>query len=185
MTNNNKIVILTILKLIKYIMILSWKKIIEEIKNGNLTIEPFDIKQLNTNSYNYRLASHLKVYDWFDWEKPIFKDVEIPETGYTLKKGYMYLWVTIENIGSTKFMSSLIWNSDMWRLWLFMQLSANMWHIWTSHSWTLEIYPTKDVVVYPWMIAWKVSFWDKKWDAELYQWNYKNFSKPQESLLIK
>ncbi len=166
-------------------MILSSKKIIEEVKSGNITLEPFNIKQLNTNSYNYRLWKHLKIYDWFDWEKPIFKDVEIPTSWYKLKKWYMYLWSTIENIWSDKYMTSLIWNSDMWRLWLFMQLSANMWHIGTSHSWTLEIYACKDIIVYPNMIAWKVSFWDKKWEAKLYKWNYKNYSKPQESLIIK
>lgn len=166
-------------------MILTWKEITKEMSNWNIVISPFEKTQLNSNSYTYRLWKYLKVYDWFDWERPIFREEIIPEEWYLLKKWFMYLGSSVEVLWSKKYMSSLIWNSDMWRLWLFIQLSANMWHVWTFHNWTLEIYPTKDVIVYPNMKIWKISFWDKKWEAELYEWNYKNFSKPQESLLIK
>src|SRR5579859_4816288 len=37
-------------------MLLSDKRIVEELKNGNLVIEPFDERQLGTNSYDCRLG---------------------------------------------------------------------------------------------------------------------------------
>ena len=40
-------------------MLLSDKRIVEELKNGNLVIEPFDERQLGTNSYDCRLG------EWF------------------------------------------------------------------------------------------------------------------------
>ena len=95
----------------------------------------------------------------------------------------MYLWSTKEIIWSNKYMTSLIWKSSLWRLWLFLQLSANVWHTWTFHNWTLELYPTKNIIVYPNMIIGQVTFWINKWDLKLYDWDYKNYSTPQESLL--
>src|SRR5579885_238390 len=37
-------------------MLLSDKRIVEELKSGNLVIEPFDERQLGTNSYDCRLG---------------------------------------------------------------------------------------------------------------------------------
>lgn len=37
-------------------MLLSDKRIVEEMKNGNIVIEPFDIRHLGTNSYDCRLG---------------------------------------------------------------------------------------------------------------------------------
>src|SRR5258706_14010105 len=37
-------------------MLLSDKRILEELKSGNLVIEPFDQRQLGTNSYDCRLG---------------------------------------------------------------------------------------------------------------------------------
>lgn len=166
-------------------MILTWKEIKKEMSEWNIIISPFSDSQLSTNSYDYRLWEYLKIYDYFDWERPVFKEIKIPEAWYILKKWFMYLWSSVEIIWSKKYITSLIWKSSLGRLWLFLQLSANLWHTWTVHNWTLEIYPTKDIIVYPNMIIWKVSFWSNKWELALYEWKYKNYSKPQESLLIK
>ena len=43
-------------------MILSGKKISEEVKNKKITIEPFDINDINPNSYNYTLDNYVYVY---------------------------------------------------------------------------------------------------------------------------
>src|SRR5205085_279673 len=40
-------------------MLLSDKRIVEELKSGNIVIEPFDDRQLGTNSYDCRLG------DWY------------------------------------------------------------------------------------------------------------------------
>ncbi len=39
-------------------MLLSDKRIVEELKNGNIIIEPFDQRQLGTNSYDCRLGEY-------------------------------------------------------------------------------------------------------------------------------
>lgn len=166
-------------------MILTWNEIVKERTNWNIIISPFSKEQVNPNSYNYRLWEYIKIYKSFDWEKPVFEDMKIPKNGLKLNKWFMYLWSTKEIIWSKKYMTSLIWKSSLWRLGLFLQLSANVWHTWTFHNWTLEIYPTKDIIVYPNMIIWQVTFWKNKWELDLYKWEYKKYSKPQESLLSK
>ena len=66
-------------------MILTGSKIEEELKNENITIEPFSAEQINPNSYNYHLESILKVFDRFDGYKSHFKEITIPEEGYVLE----------------------------------------------------------------------------------------------------
>ncbi len=164
-------------------MILTWSEIKKEVLNWNIIISPFSEEQINPNSYNYRLWEYLKIYKKFDGEKPIFEEIKMSEKWFLLKKWFMYLWSTKELIWSKKYMTSLIWKSSLWRLWMFLQLSANIWHTWTSHNRTLEIYPVRDIIVYPNMIVWQVTFWTNKWKFDLYEWNYKNYNKPQESLI--
>src|SRR6266849_8768709 len=57
-------------------MLLSDKRIMEELKSGNIIIEPFDIRQLGTNSYDCRLGEwyfqptkYLDVVDFTDEEQ--------------------------------------------------------------------------------------------------------------------
>jgi len=164
-------------------MILTWNEIISERERWNIIIYPFSYSQINPNSYNYRLWSLIKVYKWFDWNKPYFEEIEVPKEWLKLNKGVMYLGSTFEVIWSKKYMTSLIWKSSLWRLGLFLQLWANIWHTWTFHNWTLEIYATKDLIIYPNMIIGQVTFWVNSWELDLYDWNYKNYNKPQESLI--
>ena len=53
-------------------MILSGKKIWDEVNAGNIAISDFDPKRLNPNSYNLRLNNQLLVYtdDPLDMKKP-------------------------------------------------------------------------------------------------------------------
>lgn len=43
-------------------MILSDKRILEEIEKGNIVIDPFDINCLGTNSYDVHLGEWMAVY---------------------------------------------------------------------------------------------------------------------------
>lgn len=164
-------------------MILTWKQITNEVIKWVITIEPFEIFQINPNSYNYRLWSVLKKPKWIDWERVVFEEFIIPQDGCILEKWIMYLWHTFERIWSDKYMTSLIWRSSMWRLWMFLQLSANVWHTGTVHNWTLEIFPTQNIRVYPNMIIGQVTFWKNNGKINLYSWSYKEYNTPQESLI--
>ena len=42
---------------------LTGHEIFRQWKKRNICIDPFDVKQLNPNSYNVRLDNRLKVYD--------------------------------------------------------------------------------------------------------------------------
>ena len=68
-------------------MILSDKKILEAIEDGQIVIEPFDRSCLGTNSYDVHLGKHLALYrdKILDAKKHNeFEHFEIPEEGYVL-----------------------------------------------------------------------------------------------------
>ncbi|MCG8329458.1 MAG: hypothetical protein MI974_17320 [Chitinophagales bacterium] len=161
-------------------MVLTKHYILKEVRHNKITIHPFNEAQLNPNSYNYRLGKSLKELVGYNKEgdKPIYKNIEIPEEGYTLKAKTLYLGNTYECIGSTDYMISLIGRSSIGRLGLFLQVSANVGHTGTIHHWTLELFPTQDVLVYPKMIVGQVSFWKNSGHISLYKGYFGNFNEP-------
>lgn len=162
-------------------MILTGSKIAEEVRAGNIIIDPFNEDQINPNSYNYRLGSTLKIFDSFDGEKSVFSEIEIPENGYVLEPGKMYLGHTMEIIGSSKYAMSLIGRSSMGRYGLFLQVSANLGHTTSKHKWTLELVAVKAIKLYPGMKIGQVSFWRNFGDVEKYDGRYGFLNYPQES----
>jgi len=164
-------------------MILTGSKIEEEVKKGNIFIDPFHSNQINPNSYNYRLGSRLKVFKEFDGQKAIFKEIKIPKEGYILRPHTMYLGHTEETIGSSKYAMSLIGRSSMGRYGLFLQVSANLGHTTSKHKWTLEMVAVKAIKIYPGMIIGQVSFWENLGTINKYNGRYGRLSHPQESYL--
>lgn len=162
-------------------MILTGSKIAEEVAAGKIVIDPFCEDQINPNSYNYRLGSILKIFDSFDGEKSIFREIEIPEDGYILETGKIYLGHTKEIIGSSEYAMSLIGRSSMGRLGLFLQVSANLGHTTSEHRWTLELVAAKAIRLYPGMKIGQVSFWKNFGDVERYDGKYGFLNYPQES----
>jgi dCTP deaminase len=163
-------------------MILTGSEIINQQKLGMIFIDPFFDEQVNPNSYNYRLGKSLKVFVGNSSDEYEFEEIEIPEDGYQLSPGKMYLGATHEVIGSDKFSMSLIGRSSMGRLGVFLQISANLGHVTSKHNWTLEIYCTKPVIVYPKMIIGQVSFWANEGEAMGYEGRYGRINEPQENL---
>jgi dCTP deaminase len=162
-------------------MILTGLKIKEEIQSGNITIEPFLESQVNPNSYNYRLGPTIKVFNEFDNDKSTFHEEVIPDEGYTLEPGVMYLASTLEVIGSSKYAMSLIGRSSMGRYGLFLQVSANLGHTTSKHKWTLEIVAVLPIKIYPGMVIGQVSFWVNYGDVTPYSGQYGFINHPQES----
>lgn len=162
-------------------MILTGSKIKEEMKTGNIVIKPFSSEQINPNSYNYRLGPTIKVFDKFDGNKAVFKEIKIPKEGYVLEPKKMYLANTDEVIGSSKYAMSLIGKSSMGRYGLFLQVSANLGHTTSEHKWTLEIVAALPIKLYPGMIIGQVSFWKNFGTVKKYNGRYGYLSNPQES----
>ena len=162
-------------------MILTGAKIKEEIAGKRIVIEPFLPEQINPNSYNYRLGPTLKEFVFFDGGKSVFKELSIPQEGYVLEPGRMYLANTQEIIGSSEYAMSLIGRSSMGRYGLFLQVSANLGHTTSMHRWTLEIVAALPIRVYPGMVIGQVSFWKNFGPIDSYVGVYGRLNHPQES----
>ena len=123
-------------------MILSGNKIKEEVKNGNISIYPFEENMLNPNSYNYHLGDTIleiedEVID--PHVKCKTKEIKLSNNGYLLKPNKLYLASTKEKIGSKKYVTQLIGRSSTGRLGLFLQVTAPLGHVGCNHCWTLEL----------------------------------------------
>src|SRR3972149_1212052 len=80
-------------------MILSDKKILEEIEKGTIVIKPFDVKNMGGNSYDVHLSKYFAKYKnkTLDAKKHNkVKHFEIPKQGYVLKPKELYLCTTME-----------------------------------------------------------------------------------------
>lgn len=162
-------------------VILTGAAIEAEVSRGRIEITDFCKSRINPNSYNYRLASVIKR---FDENLGSFASIEIPESGYVLEPGRMFLGSTLEIIGSTQFAMSLIGRSSMGRLGLFLQVSADLGHTTSCHSWTLELVACRRIRLYSGMTIGQVSFWVNDGHIECAGKNYANYNEPTESMLI-
>ena len=163
-------------------MILTGDAIIKAVKKGDIFLSPFDEKQVNPNSYNYRLGNILKIFTGFDGEKAHFQAIISPESGYLLQPGIMYLGHTKEIIGSKKYAMSLIGRSSVGRLGLFLQVSADLGHTTSQHQWTLELVAAKPIILYPNMKIGQVTFWNNCGVLKPDTFTYANFNYPYEAI---
>src|SRR5438445_9066312 len=123
-------------------MILSGDEIRSELARPTITLDPFDVAQLNPNSYNYRLAPEIWICadPCLDPARPgTWTSVRIPEEGFVLEPNKLYLGSTAERIGSSSYVPSLIGRSSLGRLGMFLQTSADLGNLGATHCWTLEI----------------------------------------------
>jgi dCTP deaminase len=80
-------------------MILSDKRILEEIDKGTIIIEPFMRDCLGTNSYDVHLGKHLATYRDRVLDAKLHNEIdhfEIPKDGFVLQPNTLYLGVTLE-----------------------------------------------------------------------------------------
>ncbi|MGR6998864.1 dCTP deaminase [Yinghuangia aomiensis] len=143
-------------------MILTGREITRQRQLGALTIDPFDEAQVNPVSYNYRLGPVVKVHRARTADTHADHDLDevvIPEDGLVLHPGRVYLGTTVEVIGSSVFVPSLIGRSSLGRLGMFLQFSADLGQTGSCHRWTLEIKAVQPIRVYAGMPAGQVTFW--------------------------
>lgn len=171
-------------------MILSGNKIKEEVKNGNISIYPFEENMLNPNSYNYHLGDTIleiedEVID--PHVKCKTKEIKLSNNGYLLKPNKLYLASTKEKIGSKKYVTQLIGRSSTGRLGLFLQVTAPLGHVGCNHCWTLELRVVMPLRVYPNMRIGQVTFWrlDGKKDLLYDKGKYNNYLIPQVSMFYE
>ncbi|MFG1645517.1 2'-deoxycytidine 5'-triphosphate deaminase domain-containing protein [Amycolatopsis sp. NPDC049252] len=156
-------------------MILTGPEIAACVRRGEISIEPFEHDQLNPNSYNYRLGREIKIADAdiLDARHPAkWSRLDITTEGYVLNPRRVYLAGTVEIIGSTSLVTSLIGRSSLGRLGLFTQVTADLGHHGAIHRWTLELTVVQPLRVYAGMRLGQVSFWRSSGDITEYDGNY-------------
>lgn len=133
-------------------MILTYSEILKEIKNGNIVIEPFNINQLNPNSYNLRLHDELLLItdEIIDMKKPTsYVKIKIPPEGYILEPGKLYLGRTYEYTITKNYVPMIEGRSSIARLGISIHSTAGFGDIGYEGFWTLEITVVKPVKIYP------------------------------------
>lgn len=132
-------------------MILSDKQILDEIEKGTILLKPYDRKCLGTNSYDVHLGKYLAVYKdrVLDAKKHNQIDVfEIPEEGFVLEPGTLYLGVTDEYTETHAHVPFLEGKSSVGRLGIDIHATAGKGDVGFCNQWTLEISVKMPVRVY-------------------------------------
>lgn len=169
-------------------MILTGKKIIEEVENNKIEISPFNIEQVTTNSYDLSLGSAVIRYkcDVIDpkIETP-YEEIMIPEEGLVLEAGDFVLGHSNEVLGSDFYVPLIHGKSGTARMGLFVHVTADLIDIGSHGVSTLQLYATLPVRLYPNMLIAQVSFWVPFGEIELYNGKYQNSKGPMPSMTYK
>lgn len=123
-------------------MILTDKKILEAIAKGDILIDPFNPSCLGTNSYDVHLGSTLAVYRHPELDARIHNEIEyfeIPDEGYVLRPGTLYLGVTLEYTETHTTVPFLEGKSSVGRLGIDIHATAGKGDVGFCNHWTLEI----------------------------------------------
>ena len=164
-------------------MILTKHKIIEEV-NSKIEIAPFSISMVNNNSYTVHLGSKLLMYtsDYVDTaiNNPV-KEIIISDKGFVLEKGHFYVGHIEECIGSDYYVPVLHGIKEVAIKGLFVHVTANLIDIGNHCNFSLQLFPTENIKVYPKMDIAQVSFWQVSGNIKLYKGKYKGVKGPASS----
>jgi dCTP deaminase len=175
-------------------MILSDKRILEEIEAGNIVIEPFKPDCLGTNSYDVHLGKHLACYKNRVLDAKLHNEIEhfeIPKNGFILQPNTLYLGVTVEYTETHKQVPFLEGKSSTGRLGIDIHATAGKGDVGFCNTWTLEISATQPVKIYAGMPIGQLIYFEVQGEiANLYntkgnaKYNNKT-TKPVESMMWK
>lgn len=175
-------------------MILSDKKILQEIEKGTIVIKPFDIECLGTNSYDVHLSKYLATYrnKELDVRKHNRIEIfEIPAKGYVLKPDMLYLGVTCEYTETHAHVPFLEGKSSIGRLGIDIHATAGKGDVGFCNTWTLEISVKQPVRIYARMPIGQLIYFEVSGDIRNY-YNEKvsakyaqRSDKPVESMMWK
>lgn len=168
-------------------MILSGLEIEREIERGNIVITPYDRSFLNPNSYNLRLHDELLVYDEkpLDMKKPnAYHSFRIPESGYLLEPGRVYLGRTLEFTETKTLVPMLEGRSSVGRLGLSIHITAGFGDVGFRGFWTLELHCIEPIRVYPYVEICQIYFHTIQGDYRPYNsGKYQNNTGVQPSMM--
>ena len=146
-------------------MILTGSEIKKEVKKGRIVIDPFNIKDVETNSYDFHIDNVLYTYkdDLLDPTKDNeLEELVIPTQGLTLSPKKIYIGRTIETIGSKYFVPIIKGRSSTGRLGIFVNITADLIDLGSIQRPTLTIHVVQPVKIYPNTKIGQVTFWVAK-----------------------
>lgn len=175
-------------------MILTDKRILEEIDKGMIVIEPFDRSCLGTNSYDVHLGKYLATYDSDVLDARTHNTIshfEIGEEGFVLQPGVLYLGVTEEYTETHNTVPFLEGKSSIGRLGIDIHATAGKGDVGFCNTWTLEISCVHPVRVYHGMPVGQLIYFSIDGEVENYYNKKKNAKyiertiRPVESMMWK
>ncbi|RYF25879.1 MAG: dCTP deaminase [Flavobacteriales bacterium] len=175
-------------------MILSDKRILQEIEKGTIIIEPFKPECLGTNSYDVHLGKYLATYKDRVLDAKAHNTIEhfeIPKEGYVLQPGVLYLGVTLEYTETHAHVPFLEGKSSTGRLGIDIHATAGKGDVGFCNTWTLEISCAQPVRIYAGMPIGQLIYFVVEGNIEN-MYNTKNNAKynnkttrPVESMMFK
>lgn len=109
-------------------------------------------ENINTDIYNLNKLSNIDSVklDPIDMMKPNETiEFEIPEEGYVLQPGVLYIGRTVENTFTDKFIPMINGRSSVGRLGISIHITAGFGDVGFDGTWTLEITCVEPVRIYP------------------------------------
>jgi len=123
-------------------MILSDKRILEEIDTKTIVIKPYNREKLGSNSYDVHLGKSLAIYKDKILDAKKHNEIqhfEIPPEGFVLEPNELYLGVTLEYTETHAHVPFLEGKSSTGRLGIDIHATAGKGDIGFCGHWTLEI----------------------------------------------
>ena len=166
-------------------MILTRNAIKEAVHQGEIIIDPCDPHEFGTVSYRFRTAGRiLSIEGPIDSAMPVeYVEHEIPEEGFVLHPGVLYLANTYETLGSDKYAQQIYGIRDFGCMGVFLNVSADLGHIGAKTKWTLEMTVDRAVRLYPLQRIGQIVFWCLDGDATPYDGYYQRRDDPMPSQL--
>ena len=131
-------------------MILTYNDILDELNRDNIVIQPFDPARIGTNSIDLTLGKYIMKLDGnpLDVAKPTDVTLaEIPDEGYLLVPGKVYLCATAERTWTKKHVPILHGKSSIARMGISVH-DAGFGDLGFKGHWTLELTVAQDVRIY-------------------------------------
>lgn len=163
---------------------LTGPEIERQVRLGRITIEPFDPGLVNPNSVDVRLHPRLLTYDSavldVRRDNPV-SAVLIPEAGYVLEPGILYLGSTVEWFSTDHYVSVVEGKSSLGRLGLVVHSTAGFIDTGFSGAVTLELSVIHPLRVYPGMRVAQLCYFPTEGEVRLYAGKYQGQKGPVPS----
>jgi dCTP deaminase len=175
-------------------LILTAKKILDEINRKNILIEPFREDSLGPNSYDIHLGRFMITYTdriLDAKERNNIEEIKIPPEGYLLQPSTVYLGVSEEYIETKKHVPVLKGISSVTRLGISVNASSGIGSIGHRNTWTMEITVVQPVRVYHGMPLAQLIFFEVTGEIDISYQKMKNSKyvsrslRPVESMMWK